>query len=186
MPTGSVESAPTVIFCPACGVVASSHGRRTVRLVDVPCFGSPTVVWWRKRAWSCPETSCPVGVFTEQDEQVAQPRALLTSRTCLWAVEQVGREHASISGLARKLSTTWRTVWTSIQPILQAAADDETRFAGVTTLGVDEHLWHHVDPRKRGPKELTGMVDQTRDKDGHAHARLLDLAPGPSGTVYKT
>lgn len=30
------------------------------------------------------------------------------------------------------------------------------------------------------------MVDLTRDKDGHAHARLLDLAPGPSGTVYKT
>ena len=29
------------------------------------------------------------------------------------------------------------------------------------------------------------MVDLTRDKDGRTHARLLDLVPGRSGTVYK-
>ncbi|WP_454228880.1 ISL3 family transposase [Propioniciclava flava] len=51
---------------------------------------------------------------------------------------------------------------------------------------MDEHLWHHVSPRKRGPKELTGMVNLTRDKDGRVRARLLDLVPGRSGTVYKT
>ena len=56
----------------------------------------------------------------------------------------------------------------------------------MATLGVDKHLWHHVDPRKRGPKELTGMVDVTRDKQGRVHARLLDLVPGRSGIVYKT
>ncbi len=172
--------------CPSCGVIAASHGRRTVRLVDIPCFGAPTVVWWRKRTWECVEPSCPVGVFTEQDERVAKPRAMLTTRACRWVVEQVRREHASIAGLARQLATTWRTVWTSIAPILARAAADEARFAGVTTLGVDEHLWHHVDTRKRGPKELTGMVDLTRDKDGRVHARLLDLVPGRSGTVYKT
>lgn len=157
-----------------------------VRLVDIPCFGASTVVWWRKRTWTCSEPSCPVGVFTEQDGQVAKPRAMLTTRACRWATEQVRREHASIAGLARQLGTTWRTVWTSIEPILTRAATDESRFAGVTTLGVDEHLWHHVDPRRRGPKELTGMVDLTRDKDGRVRARLLDLVPGRSGTVYKT
>lgn len=182
----TVESRLTVMGCPSCGVVAGSHGRRTVRLIDTPCFGAPTVVWWRKRTWSCPEPSCPVGVFTEQDGQVAKPRAMLTTRACRWATEQVRREHASIAGLARQLGTSWRTVWRSIEPILARAAADESRFAGVTTLGVDEHLWHHVSPRKRGPKELTGMVDLTRDKDGRVRARLLDLVPGRSGTVYKT
>jgi len=88
--------------------------------------------------------------------------------------------------LARQLGVAWKTVWGSIQPILNTLAADEGRFAGVTTLGVDDHLWHHVDTRKRGPKELTGMVDLTRDKDGRVHARLLDLVPGRSGTVYKT
>jgi transposase len=56
----------------------------------------------------------------------------------------------------------------------------------VTTLGVDEHVWHHVDPRKRGPKELTGMVDLTRDNHGNTRARLLDLVPGRSGKAYAT
>ena len=35
-----------------------------------------------------------------------------------------------------------------------------------------------------GPRELTGIVDLTRGKD-HPTARLLDLVPGRSGTVYK-
>src|SRR5665647_508812 len=30
------------------------------------------------------------------------------------------------------------------------------------------------------------MVDLSRDKDGHLHARLLDLVPGRSGEAYKT
>ena len=33
----------------------------------------------------------------------------------------------------------------------------------------------------RGPKELTGMVDLTRDQHGQVRARLLDLVPGRSG-----
>ena len=65
---------------------------------------------------------------------------MLTTRACRWALDQVRREHASIAGLARQLATTWRTVWSSISPLLKTAAADESRFAGVTTLGVDEHL----------------------------------------------
>ena len=34
-------------------------------------------------------------------------------------------------------------------------------FAGVRVLGVDEHVWHHQDRRRRGPRELTGIVDLT-------------------------
>ena len=182
--TVTVESARQVMGCPACGVVASSHGRRVVRLVDSPSFGRPVELRWRKRTWACLEPACQVGVFTEQDERIAKPRGMLTARACRWAVHQLRREHGSVSGVARQLGTAWKTVWASIRPILQTAADEESRFAGVTTLGVDEHIWHHVSTRQRGPKELTGMVDLTRDKDGHVHARLLDLVPGRSGTVY--
>jgi transposase len=38
----------------------------------------------------------------------------------------------------------------------------------------------------RGPKELTGMVDLTRDQHGRTKARLLDLVPGRSGQAYKS
>ena len=122
-----VESSPGLMGCRACGVVAHSHGRRDVVLVDAPCFARPVRLVWRKRTWRCPEPSCSTGVFTEQDERVAAPRALLTSRACWWANNQIRREHASVAGLARQLGTTWNTVWCSIRPLLQAMADDETR-----------------------------------------------------------
>ena len=188
--TVTMESTPAVMGCRSCGVIAHSHGRRMVELIDSPCFARPARIRWRKRTWSCPEPTCPVGTFTEQDEQVARPRALLTVRACWWAIEQIRREHASIEGLARQLRTSWATVWRSIEPLLQQAAADESRFDGVTTLGVDEHVWHHVKPLKRGPKELTGMVDLTRHPDPKnpgktvVKARLLDLVVGRSGAAY--
>jgi transposase len=179
-----VESPPGLMGCPACGVVAISRGRRTVELIDIPAFGRPVRLRWRKRRWACPDPSCPVRSFTETNQHVASPRALLTVRAGRWAVTQLRRQNASVQGLARQFSVAWRTVWRAVRPLLERAADDEARFAGVATLGVDEHVWHHVDPRRRGPKELTGMVDLTRDQHGRVHARLLDLVPGRSGTVY--
>jgi transposase len=187
-----VESGPpAVVGCPSCGVVAHGHGRQTVELIDAPCFTSPVRLEWRKRRFRCPEPSCPVTSFMEQDPQVAPPRGLLTLRATGWAIGQMRRENASVQGLARQLGCSWKTLWRAVRPVLEAAAADEDRFAGVTTLGVDEHVWHHVstkpvDQGGRGPKEFTGMVDLSRDKDGHLHARLLDLVPGRSGEAYKT
>src|SRR6266508_2503937 len=186
----AVESPPRVEGCRTCGVLAHSHGRRTVRLIDTPCFGRPVRLIWRKRTWRCAEPGCEGGSFTERDDDLAAPRALLTTRACWWAIGQLRREHASVAGLARQLGTTWRTVWRSIQPLLDQMAADESRFDGVTTLGVDEHVWHHVsakpeDQGGRGPKELTGMVDLTRDQQGRTRARLLDLVPGRTGAAYK-
>lgn len=186
-----VESEPAVAGCPACGVVAHGHGRVTVRLVDAPAFGAPVRIRWRKRRWVCPDSGCPVVTFVEQDDRIAAPRSLLTTRACRWAIEQLRREHASVNGVRRQLGTGWRTVWESIRPILAAAAADESRFEGVTILGVDEHVWHHVSTKPvehggRGPKELTGMVDLTRDSDGRVQARLLDLVPGRSGETYRS
>lgn len=61
----TVESPPQVMGCPTCGVVVHSRGRREVRLVDVPCFGAPVELVWRKRTWRCDESSCSAGSFTE-------------------------------------------------------------------------------------------------------------------------
>jgi transposase len=184
-----VESPARVEGCRVCGVVMGSHGRREVRLIDTPCFGRPVELRWRKRTWRCAEPDCPGGLVTEQDERVAAPRALLTTRACWWAIRQLRREHASVLGLARQLGTTWRTLWRAIAPLLERMAAEESRFAGVTALGVDEHVWHHVSTKPiedggRGPKELTGVVDLSRDSKGRTRARLLDLVPGRSGAAY--
>ena len=122
--------------------------------------------------------------FLEHSEKVCVPLACLGTRAIRWAIRQLRFEEATISRAARQLGTAWNTVWFYIKPCLQAASDDPARFAGVRVLGVDEHVWHHQDRRHRGPRELTGIVDLTRGKD-HPTARLLDLGPGRSGTVYK-
>lgn len=142
-------------------------------------------VVWRQRVWRCVDADCDKKTFVEQLPSLVAARGSITSRAVIWALGQLRREHATIAGLARQLGTSWKTVWRAIEPELRQLADDESRFEGVTTLGVDEHIWHHVDPRRRGPKELTGMVDLTRDKHGKTRARLLDLVPGRSGKAYK-
>lgn len=63
------------------------------------------------RTWRCVEPACAVKVFTEQNDQLAAPRAKLSTRACWWALSQLRGENASILGLARQLGTTWNTVW---------------------------------------------------------------------------
>jgi transposase len=153
-----VESPSEPMGCGRCGVLAVSHGRRDVVLVDAPCFGRPVTLVWRKRTWRCDDPDCPASGFTEQHPALAAPRALLTVRACWWAIGQLRREHASVAGLARSLGTTWRTVWRSIRPLLADMDADETRFDGVTSLGVDEHVWHHV---STSPKTRAGAAPRS-------------------------
>jgi transposase len=145
------ETPPVVEGCRTCGVVTHSHGRREVGLVDVPCFGRPVVLAWRKRTWRCAELTCPAGSITEQHLNLVGRRALPTTMACWWAINQLRREHASVAGLARQLGTASRTVWRSIKPLLDAMGADPSRLENVTTLGVDEHIWHHVPMKPIAP-----------------------------------
>lgn len=52
-------------------------------------------------------------------------------------------ENASSRGLCRQLLTSWGGLWSRIRAELETADADESRFKGVTTRGVDEHVWHH-------------------------------------------
>lgn len=45
--------------------------RDTVELADLPCFGQPATLVWRKARWECPD-GC--GSFTEQAPQIAASR----------------------------------------------------------------------------------------------------------------
>ncbi|MDN6704605.1 transposase [Corynebacterium glyciniphilum] len=182
-----VESAARQLYCPGCGSRAVGHGRHTVELVDAPVFGTPVLLHWRKRRAVCPDSSCAVRTFSEADDiaaAVAPPRCRLTVRAVFWAIDRLRCDHASINALTRQLGVNWHTIWAPVSAALAHWDTNEARFAGVAEIGVDEHIWHHQQPSVRGPKELTGMVDITRDDHGHLLTRLLDLVPGRSGPVY--
>lgn len=180
-----IETIPDLVGCVGCGVIPESKGRRVVELVDAPWAGVPVRLRWHKRRWICHEQQCAVKTFTEKNPPICTPRAKITTRCTQWAINQIRRENASVAGLARQLGVSWNGIWGQIKPLLEARADDESRFGGVTTLGVDEHIWHHTFPHKgKGPKEFTGMVDLTKNRGGRISARLLDLVPGRSGRAY--
>jgi len=177
-----------LVGCPACGVVAPSRGRRRRVVHDVPHGQVQVQVVWRQRVWRCPEADCPGGTFVEQVPALVAPRGSVSTRAVAWALEQLRSQHATVAGLARQLGVAWKTLWRAVLPVLERADADGSRFAGVRSLGVDEHLWHHGDRRRKGPKEMTGMVDLTRHRDHEGRwvvrARLLDLVPGRSKNAY--
>ncbi len=177
-----IETDADLVGCTSCGVVATGHGRRVVRLHDTPCFGRPVLVHWRKRIWRCAEPACPAGTWTEE-HPYAKARAKLTSRAIGWAVDALRHDDTTVSAIARHLGVDWHTAWSAIKDEAKARIAKPGRLRGVSALGVDEHLWR---PSKISStdKAVTVMVDLTRDTDGRLHARLLDAVQGRSGRVY--
>ena len=70
-------------------------------------------------------------------------------------------------------------------PHLVQLAVDVSGFATVTTLGLDEPMWHHTPDHARaeGPTKLTGLAVLTRDLDGPTRVLPLNLVPGGPGSV---
>jgi transposase len=60
--------------------------------------------------------------------------------------------------------------------------DDPHRFDGVTTIGVDEHVWRHT---RFGDKYVTVIIDLTPAREKTGPARLLDMVEGRSKAVFK-
>lgn len=106
---------------------------------------------WRQRVWRCVDVGCATGRFVEQVADLVAPRGSITTRAVSWAIGQLRREHATIAGLARQPGTSWKTMWCAVEPGLVRLAADESLLENVTALGVEEHVWRHVDSREEGP-----------------------------------
>ena len=157
--------------CEGCGGRVWSKGGRLVRLVDLPAFGRPVQLRWRKRRWMCPDPRCVVRSFAEQDLSVAPRRALLTSRAGRWATQQVGRLGRTISEVAEELGCDWHTVNKEVtrwgDALLEA---DVSRFGSVEAVGVDETLFWRKG-RWKTKQWCTSVVDV-------GGRQLLDIVPG--------
>jgi len=55
-----VETTAEVVGCDGCGTRAVGHGRRVVKVRDLPAGDRPVVLVWRKRIWRCPDPHCGV------------------------------------------------------------------------------------------------------------------------------
>jgi transposase len=162
----AVQTTATVVGCTGCGVRATPHGRRVVRVRDLPVGGRPVVLWWRKRIWRCREPACSVRTWTEQVAAVV-PRAVLTERARAEACRRVGKDAHAVAAVARDLGVGWATVMRAVADHGRPLVEDPGRLDGVAALGLDETSF--LKATRRAPtRYVTGLVDLER-------GRLLDL-----------
>jgi transposase len=173
-----VESVHDSVHCGRCGTPARAHDRREHLLRDVPVGGRATVLVWWKRIWRCPDPDCKIRTWTEQ-LPLAAPRSALTRRAKVWLARRVGADADTVAGLARELGLGWGTLMRAVTEIGSPLIDDPARLDDVRGLGVDERAWQHANVH-RPTQFATGIVDLTPGRP----ARLLDVVPGRSGTVY--
>jgi transposase len=161
-----VQTTATVVGCTSCGVGSTLHGRRTVRVRDLPAGGRPVVLCWCKRIWRCREPACKVRTWTERAAAIG-PRAVLTERARAEACRRVGKDAHSVAAVARDLGVGWATIMRAVADHGRLLVDDPTRLDGVARLGLDETSFLKA-TRTAPTRYVTGLVDLER-------GRLLDV-----------
>jgi len=153
----TVQTTATVVGCVGCGVRAELHGRRTVRVRDLPVGGRPVVLCWRKRLWRCREPACKVRTWTERAAAIG-PRAVLTQRARAEACQRVGKDAHAVAAVARDLGVGWATVMRAVRDHGSPLVDDAARLEGVAALGLDETTFLKA-TRLAPTRYVTGLVD---------------------------
>jgi transposase len=161
-----VQITATVVGCQGCGMGAERHGRRTVRVRDLPIGGRPVVLAWRKRLWRCREPACGVRTWTERTAAI-RPRTVLTERARAEACRRVGKDAHAVAAVARDLGVGWATIMRAVHEHGTPLVDDPARLDGVAALGLDETSFLKA-TRVAPTRWVTGLVDLER-------GRLLDV-----------
>lgn len=155
----------------SCGGAVHRHGVREVVLVDLPVFGRPTRLVWRKQRWRC--VGCG-RCWCDDDPEIATARCSLTTRSARWATLQVGRHGRAVADVARDLGCGWHTVMDAVVAVGEQLIDHRDRIGNVTALGLDETLFARVG-KFRTQLWSTQIVDVRR-------GQLLDVVPGRDST----
>jgi transposase len=132
-----VQTTATVVGCQGFRMGAELHGRRTVRVRDLPIGGRPVVLAWRKRLWRCREPAGGVRTWTERTAAI-RSRAVLTQRARAEACRRVGTDAHAVAAVARDLGVGWATIMRAVADHGIQLVDDPTRLDDVAALGLDQ------------------------------------------------
>ena len=159
--------------CSRCGTPAVVKDRPVVELVDLPAFGRPARLVWRKHRWACRDQTCLTATWTEQEPRIAPARLALTDPAGRWVTFQVGKHGRTVNEVASDLGCDWHTVNDAVIAYGTELIDDEARIGDVEALGLDETLFSRLG-RWRTQAWSTQIVDV-------AGGRLLDVVEGRTG-----
>jgi transposase len=172
----AVETTTSVATCRGCRSWAALKERVWVEYVDLPVFGRPSRLRWRKRRWRCPDRTCGVGSWTETAPDIAASRQVMTTRAGRWATVQVGRSGRTVNEVATELGCDWHTVNDTVAAWGDALlAADTGRIEATEAVGLDETLFN-----RRGRFRTQAWCTSITDICG---GRLLDIVPGRDGAA---
>lgn len=164
-----IEQVTGDVRCPSCGGRAQVKERPVVSYVDLPVYGTPMRLAWRKHRMRCPDASCLRRSWVLQDHRIAAKNCLLTTRAAKWATVQVGGGR-TVSEVAAELACDWHTVNDAVTTYGEALlAADRKRLSRTTAIGLDETKF--VALGRRGHADYATTV---ADVENH---QIIDILP---------
>lgn len=167
-------------WCRKCGGEGVVRDSVTRRLAHEPFGHRPTTLLVRVRRYRCDHCR---RTWRQDTTAAAPPRAKISRGGLAWALKGVVVDHLTVTRVAAGLGVSWSAANDAVLAEgKRRLIDDPARFDGVTTIGVDEHVWRHT---RLGDKYVTVIIDLTPARNKTGPARLLDMVEGRSKAVFK-
>jgi len=164
-----VEQLVAELRCPLCASAAVVHERPVVRYVDLPVYGAPMSLAWKKHRLRCVGPECPKNTWVLEDHRIAAKNCLLTTRAAKWATAQVGGGR-TIKEVAGELACDWHTVNDAVTTYGKALLEaDRKRLNKTTAIGLDETAFV-----RSGSAKHTGYATTVADVENH---QIIDILP---------
>ncbi len=164
-----IEQTPGDKVCSSCAMRAHVKERPVVTYVDLPVYGSPMTLRWKKHRMACVNAACSTGSWVLDDHRIAAKNCLLTTRAAKWATRQVG-EGRTVSEVAKELNCDWHTVNDALLTYGQALlAADRKRLNITSAIGLDETSFVH--PRTQAHSHYATTV---ADVQNH---QIIEILP---------
>jgi transposase len=144
-----VEQVLGQVRCPRCQQPAQVKERPVVHYVDLPVYGTPMSLAWKKHRMRCVDPRCPTKSWVLSDHRIAAKNCLLTTRAAKWATVQVGGGR-TVSEVAAELSCDWHTVNEAVLTYGEALLEaDRKRLNQTSAIGLDETSFVREGERKQ-------------------------------------
>jgi transposase len=163
-----IEQTRGVVHCPTCARPAQVKERPVVHYVDLPVYGTPMSLAWKKHRMRCVNAACARRTWVLEDHRIAAKHCLLTTRAAKWATVQVGGGR-TVSEVAAELACDWHTVNDAVITYGRALlAADRKRLNKTTAIGLDETSFVRLRARH------TSFATTVADVENH---QIIDILP---------
>jgi len=164
-----VEQVLGEVRCAACHERARVKERPVVHYVDLPVYGTPMSLAWKKHRMRCVNPGCAKRSWVLEDHRIAAKQCLLTTRAAKWATRQVGGGR-TVSEVAAELACDWHTVNDAVCTYGAALLEaDRKRLNKTTAIGLDETSFI-----KRRAKKQADYATTVADVEHH---QIIDILP---------